>query len=182
VTQTVTYSTLLLTLLLMVGLFFFIRASTKDRTETLSMTRNLPPQPMREWLIAHFQNRAYHIQANESLATDPQFDAVELQGNVRPSIFLAIFLTFLAAVGALCIALVLAILWPDYGIAFIGLIVLAPAAGIFYWKRAGRQEVVRLKVQATTPTDAPSDKSELTVTAHRDELIVLKQALAKLPE
>jgi len=37
VDATITYSILFITLLLMIGLFFFIRAATKDRTETLTL-------------------------------------------------------------------------------------------------------------------------------------------------
>jgi uncharacterized membrane protein YphA (DoxX/SURF4 family) len=181
VTETVTYSTLFLTLLLMVGLFFFIRASTKDRTESFSTRQALSPEAMGAWLMEHFQGRAYEPEAMDTPANaDPK--EIVLQGIVRPSLFLAGFLTFLAAIGALCFALVLAILWPAYGVAFMGLVALAPAAGVFYWQRAGRQEVVRFRVEAIPPPATPEHGSQMTVTAHRDELIALQQALAKLPE
>ncbi|MBD0267706.1 MAG: cofactor assembly of complex C subunit B, partial [Cyanobacteria bacterium Co-bin8] len=45
-TNTVLSSTFLLTQLLMVGLFFFIRAATKDRTETLQVTVAKTPETL----------------------------------------------------------------------------------------------------------------------------------------
>jgi UPF0716 family protein affecting phage T7 exclusion len=93
---------------------------------------------------------------------------------------LAIFLTVLAASGILCIALVLSLLYPTFTSIFFGLVLLSPAAGVFYWKKAGRNEQVSLKVEAV-PTQATGTQSLLTVTAHRDELRELQQALQLKP-
>jgi hypothetical protein len=173
-TNTVTYSTLFLTLLMMVGLFFFIRASTKDRTETLVLHRKTPPQPLLQELRAYFEARAYTAQE-----VNGEANILALRGFVRPSWFLAIFLTTLAAVGALCFALVLASLFPPYGRAFIGLILLAPAAGLYYWGRAGREEHVTVQV-CPELSSSLEQHSQLTVIAHRDELIALQKVMGKL--
>jgi hypothetical protein len=172
VVETVTYSTLFLTLLLMVGLFFFIRASTKDRIETLILQPETAPEIALQTLTTYFEERAYRLQS-----VDAEQSAVIFNGQVRPSWFLAGFLTFLAAVGCLCFALVLASLFPQWGLAFGGLVLLAPVAGWFYWKRAGREEQVRLQIASAVNPES-SRLETLVITAHRDELIALQQAWA----
>jgi Flp pilus assembly protein TadB len=171
VTDTATYSTLFLTLLMLIGLFFFIRASTKDRTETVTLNRPQDSATAFQELIQYFESRAYGIE-NQVYETTQ----ASLTGIVRPSLFLAIFLTILAAIGFICLAIVLTILLPSLGITGFGLTILAPAAGLYYWQRARRQERVTLQVQ---PADSLADdvQSQATVTAHRDELIALRQAL-----
>ncbi|QQE65419.1 hypothetical protein GFS31_21070 [Leptolyngbya sp. BL0902] len=164
-TETILYSTVFLTLLLMVGLFFFIRASTKDRTEVLILNAPADPMTTLDALTVYFQQRAYRLDAR------PTLDQMVLKGQVSPSWFLAIFLSSLAAVGGLCFALVLAILVPGVGMAFGGLVLLSPVAGWFYWQRAGREEQIILAAQAGADGDP-----QVTVTAHRDELLALEQA------
>ena len=162
----------------MVGLFFFIRASTKDRTETLILQPETPASTALEALTAYFEGRAYRVQS-----IDAEQATVIFNGQVRPSLFLAGFLTSLAAVGVFCLALVLASLFPRLGFTFLGLTLLAPAAGWFYWQRAGREEQVKLQVRpgisvapAISDSTSISGPENLVVTAHRDELIALQQA------
>lgn len=157
----------------MVGLFFFIRASTKDRTETLDLVAPEAPELTMQALTRYFQGRAYQLQSVEPMEASLQFT-----GMVRPSWFLAGFLTVLAAVGCLCLALVLASLFPQNGLLFLGLIWLAPAAGWFYWQRAGREEHIRLTLRSDVGADS-SASQVLQITAHRDELIALQQAWTK---
>lgn len=158
---------------MVVGLVFFIRASTKDRIETLTLVRSVEPLALLQSVTAHFEARSYVVTAAE-----PAPQRITLRGRVRPSIFLAGFLTVLAAVGALCFALVLANLWPAYGAGFLGLLGVAPAAGWFYWRGADRDEEIILAVQPPSVPDPSLESPEatVTVTAHRDELIALKQA------
>lgn len=163
-------STFFLTLLLMVGLLFFIRASVKDRTEQIKLLTSEPEEVLLERLQKYFEERAYRI-----TDTDAAKNQVTFQGFVKPSLFLAIFLTTLAALGLFCLALVLALLYPDAGNLVWLLLLLAPTAGIFYWRKAGRLERVLLKVETSTPEQ--NYQKFLTVTAHRDELTQLRQAL-----
>ena len=160
----VSQSTFFLTLLLGVGLFFFIKASTKDRTEIAEFSTTQPADLVHQKLVDYFQNRAYRLMAD----TSSPDGWVKLVGLVRPSIFLAIFLSFLAAVALMCFALVLATLFQGYGAAFFGLIVLSPVVAIVYWKQAKREEQVAFRVNDAEGTRA------LTVRAHRDEIIQLK--------
>ncbi|MBD2089434.1 cofactor assembly of complex C subunit B [Microcoleus sp. FACHB-1515] len=160
-------STLLLTLLMLIGLVFFIRASTKDRIQVARLTSNQPQIELLEQLQAYFSDRAYKIAKVEA-----DRNLVTYEGFVRPSVFLAVFLTALAAAGILCLALILATLLPSLGNALPALALLSPLAGWFYWTRSSRPEQVLLQVE--TPENAPSI---VTVTGHRDELAELQQAL-----
>lgn len=159
----------------MVGLFFFIRASVKDRTQQVKLIAEEPEESLLGQLQEYFDQRAYRV-----AAVDPAQNQVTFEGFVRPSWFLAIFLTLLAASGLLCFALVLSLLYPSLSNLFLTLILLAPAAGVFYWKKAGRLEQVGLKVEAL-PDREKGGQSLITVTAHRDELLQLQQALPLKP-
>jgi Flp pilus assembly protein TadB len=167
-------STLLLTLLMLVGLFFFIRASVKDRTQEIKLVSEQAETSLIVELQQYFQERSYKV-----AQVDPEQNSVTFEGIVRPSIFLAIFLTLLAAAGILCLALVLSLLFPGLSSIFLWLVLLSPAAGFFYWKRAGRKEQVSLKMEATKNNS--QSQSKITVIAHRDELLELQRALQLKP-
>ena len=168
--STVTQSTFLLTLLLSVGLFFFIRASSKDRIEMTRLGSEQNEDTLMTSLKEYFRSRAYRV-----LAVDTAKNQVTFEGFVSPSWFLAIFLTILAAVGLGCLALVLSMLVPDFGQFFLVIILFSPLSGLLYWKKSGRLEKVSLKME-----NIPSGQnfsSTITVTAHRDELAELQRAL-----
>ncbi|MDF5716828.1 MAG: cofactor assembly of complex C subunit B [Rhizonema sp. NSF051] len=163
-------STLLLTLLLSVGLFFFIRASTKDRIKEELLVSNLDETTLMQQLQEYFRTRSYQV-----VAVDPEQNQVTFEGFVSPSWFLAVFLTLLSAVGFLCLALVLSLLFPHLNIVFLGMVLLSPLSGIFYWKKSARFEKVLLKVEATQ--NKLRDLSQITVIAHRDEINELQKTL-----
>ena len=163
-------STLLLTLLLCVGLFFFIRASTKDRTQTAQLASEKDEATLMPQLQDYFRARSYRV-----TAVDPQTNQVTMTGLVRPSWFLAIFLTLLSGIGFLCLSLVLSQLFPRFSIAFLGIVLLSPVSGIFYWKKARKLEKVLLRLEATESKQ--NFPSKITVIAHRDELIELQRTL-----
>ena len=146
---------------MVIGLFFFIRASVKDRTQQIQLRASESIEVLIERLREHFEARAY-----QPVKVSDASKQLAFQGFVRPSWFLATLLTVLATVGLSCIALVLALLFPVFGNWFWLLLVLAPVAGIFYWRKAGRWERVLLTPEA--------ERQILTVTAHRDELIQLQ--------
>lgn len=163
-------STAFLTALLAIGLFFFIRASTKDRIEVAKLLADQQGTPLLEQLQQYFTGRAYRLSS-----VDADHNRVVYEGMVRPSLFLAIFLSILAAICILCLSLVLSLSFPEFAQISLILIVLSPGAGAFYWRKSGRQEQVALQVE--TLTDSQPAQSLLTVTAHRDELAELRQAL-----
>jgi hypothetical protein len=187
--STVLPSTLFLTVLLGIGLFFFIRASTKDRIEELRWFVADPEDDrLRDRLRTYFASRAYRV-----IATDPERNSVTFEGWVRPSVGLAVFLTGLAAVGLLCLGLVVALTLPQLGPWPLGLAAIAPIAGGFYWRRSGRLEQVQLRIEAAQQTDAAAQQAdgtsprpselqtetggEVVAIAHRDELAALRSFL-----
>ncbi|MBD2202399.1 cofactor assembly of complex C subunit B [Calothrix sp. FACHB-1219] len=163
-------STFLLTLLLSVGLFFFIRASTKERTQTAQLISEQDEATLMPQLKEYFRSRSYRV-----AAVDREQNQVTFEGFVKPSWFLAVFLTLLAFAGLVCLSLVLSILFPSVHSLFFGLLLLSPMSGIFYWKKAGRLEKVSLKLESNPNQQQSSSK--ITVIAHRDELTELQKAL-----
>lgn len=164
-------STALLTMLLSVGLFFFIRASAKDRTQIVQFLTEQQEEPLFEQIQTYFTDRSYRL-----IAVDAEQNQIKYEGFVRPSLFLAIFLTFLAAIGVFCLSLVLSFLFPSAANILPALVLISPIAGFFYWRKAGRPEQVSLRVETLSPPNAQA-KSLLTVTAHRDEVLAMRRGL-----
>jgi hypothetical protein len=154
----------------MVGLFFFIRASVKPRIEELTLVSKLSPDNLTNTLGTYFQDRAYHIKTRNS-----QNSQIVFEGFVRPSWFLAILLTVLAALGLFSLIVVIYYLYPPTGLLSLVLVLLAPLAGIFYWKNAGRPEEVVLNIN---PLE--SDETQIEIIAHRDELLTLQKSIKSL--
>ena len=153
---------------MMIGLFFFIRASVKDRTKQIQLIAAESEDILLKKLQEYFEARAYRL-----TAVNAENKQITFKGFVRPSIFLALLLSFLAVVGLSCLALVLFLLFPNVNNVFWLLVLIAPLAGVFYWRKAGRWEEVLLQV--TSKTDSPN---LVIVTAHRDELIKLQENLS----
>ena len=150
-----------------IGLFFFIRASVKDRTKQLNLLPDNSEDILIKKLQDYFEGRAYQL-----TSVNPENKQIAFAGYVQPSVFLAILLTLLAIVGLSCLALVLFLLFPNLD-RFCWLVVFAaPFAGLFYWQKAGRQEQILLQV-----IDASDSPNIVRITAHRDELIQLQENL-----
>lgn len=156
----------------MVGLFFFIRASVKDRTEQVKLISEVSEMSLLQQLKDYFIQRAYRI-----IPSSGGQNTITFEGLVRPSLFLAIFLTILAASGLTCIILVLSFAYPPFTPLFFALELLSPIAGVFYWKKARRVETVSFSLESL-PQEGSKQGSILTLTAHRDEVIQLKQSFA----
>ncbi|WP_218079355.1 cofactor assembly of complex C subunit B [Anthocerotibacter panamensis] len=163
VTEIAFYSTLALTLLIAVGLFFFIRASVKDRTKQETFLSEVAPETLDTRLAHYFQRRAYRLVDSGAVRV--------YEGIVQPSRFLAVFLSVLALCGLGSVALVLAVLVPVLGGWWFLLVVLSPLAGAFYWRRALRPERVLLQLISGEQV------TQIHVKAHRDELEKFKAAL-----
>ncbi len=156
-------SILVLTFLMLVGLFFFLRASAKDRTEQAQLEFSVEPVQLKNNLRAYLESRAYKLVGEE--------DDLIFQGIVAPSRFLAIFLSLLAFMGLACLCLVLATLLPKIGNLFFVFPLFSPIAGRYYWKRAGRAEQVTARIASVV------GGSQLIISAHRDEILALKSFL-----
>lgn len=156
-------STFVLTLLLLVGLFFFLRASVKDRTERAQFPFALRADIVESNLRQYLERRSYRLVSED--------DGLVFSGTVAPSRFLAIFLTLLAFLGLVCLGLVLATLLPSAGWIAVALPLLSPGIGMYYWKGAKRPEQVVARISNT------SDGSTLLIQAHRDEILTLRETL-----
>ncbi len=161
-----------LTFLLFIGLTFFIRASTKDRTEQAQYLTDLNDVELMTALQDYFAKRAYQV-----TQVDETTGQISLVGMVQASPFLAVFLGLLAAIGLLCLALVVTIAIPDLGSIPYGLLLLAPLASVFYWKGATRPESVVFRLLSSETEKEGSPKTALRIRAHRDELAVLESKL-----
>jgi Flp pilus assembly protein TadB len=152
---------------MIIGLFFFIRAATKERTEEVTLVAKTSEDAILEQLKTYFQQRAYRVES-----IDQSRNQVIFSGILRPSWFLTIFLSFLAGAGLLCLGLILSYLWSEISPFIPYFALFAPTAGWFYWQRARRLETVALQVNAT------EQETFLTLTGHRDELKTLQKTLA----
>jgi len=103
-------STLLLTLLLAVGLVFFLRAASKDRTTVVEVRSSRPPlevlPAMAEWL----QQRGWIAEE-----ANPERRLLRFRGQVQASGALAVLLSALGAIGAGSLGLVVRQLLPALG-------------------------------------------------------------------
>lgn len=167
---------------MVVGLVFFIRASTKDRIEVAQFSSPQPAESLEQAVMKYFYTRAY--QPDEAAAGQPDetpgptiINGTKLVGLVSPSVFMAAFLSGMAAIGLLCLSLIAATLFPNWGGWLIGLVALSPLAGVFYWKKSSRPEAIVLKVEKLA--SERSLRSKLTVKGHRDELADLETAFAQ---
>ena len=173
-------STLFLTGLMVIGLVFFIRASTKDRIEMMRFGAKQPAEALEPALMRYFQSRAFRL-ASEADGIEPTLqaetsEATTLVGIVSPSLFLAVFLSALAAVGLACLGLIMATLFPAWGKFLLGLVLLSPLAGVFYWRKSSRPETIIFRVDSESERDF---LSKLTIKGHRDEIADLQSAFAK---
>ena len=164
-----TGSTLLLTLLLAIGLGFFLRAASKDRTTVVEVHSPRSPLEVLDGLSTWLTARGW-----STAGGDPEQQLLRFRGQVGSSLPLALLLSLLGGVGAACLGLVLRQLWPQLQWWPLLLGLLGPAAGQLYRRRAERAEILELRlIESTTAMGG----SSLRLRAHRDELIALEQEL-----
>lgn len=165
---------------MVIGLGFFIRASTKDRIEMMRFGAKQSAEALEPALMRYLQSRGFRL-ASEAKDIVPTIqaetpEATTLVGMVSPSLFLAVFLSLLAAIGFACFGLIMATLFPAWGKFLLGLVALSPLAGVFYWRKSSRPETIVFRV------DSEADQgflSKLTIKGHRDEIADLQSAFAK---
>ncbi len=161
-------STLLLTLLLVVGLVFFLRAASKDRTTIVEVHSPRPAVEVLDGLSGWLTARGWHAEAS-----DPERSVLRFAGTVKASLPLAALLSVLGGLGACCLGLVVRQTLPELGWWPLLLGLLGPAAGRIYLRRAERPETVELRLISGAGTPG----STLRLRAHRDELIALETEL-----
>ncbi len=165
--QVTVVSTLIMTVLLLIGLFFFIRASGKDRIEIRRYVSDRPVEEMGQTLQGYLLERAYQLTETDEtgLAT--------FVGQAQPSGFLTGLLTLLAGVGLFCMALVLQVLKPELGPLPYVLLVGSPLGGWYYRKKSTREESLKVRVSETDR----EGQTRLDIQGHRDELNLLPDLL-----
>ena len=84
------YSTFILTLLLAIGLAFFLRAASKDRTTVIEISSPLTPIEVLNGITNWLESRGWR---NE--AVDAERKLLKFNGNVSFSPVLAVFLSIL---------------------------------------------------------------------------------------
>ena len=162
-------STLFLTILLAIGLFFFLRASSKDRTTTVEISSTQEPVQVLNDLCEWLNLRGWK-------QTGGDFDSRVLifNGQVVSSKFLAIFLGILGGFGSCALGLVIIQIYPSLGWwpILLGLIG-GPLSGIIYFKKSAREEKFELKLISKDD----DNNTFMRLRAHRDELISLENEL-----
>ena len=167
-------STLILTLLLGIGLVFFLRAASKDRTTVVEVHSPRPPLEVLEGLSDWLTARGWSTEAG-----DPDRQVLRFRGQVSASWPLAVLLSLLGAVGAASLGLVLGQLLPDLAPWPVALALLGPLAGLIYRRRAARRESLELRL---LPSPAADSGSSLQLRAHPHELIATEQELGPRPQ
>jgi hypothetical protein len=163
-------STLLLTLLLAIGLVFFLRAASKDRTTVVDVASSKPPLEVMEGLSHWLEARGWSPRGG-----DAERQVLRFEGEVAASTPLAVLLSLLGTVGASSLGLVVRELQPNLGWWPLLLAGLGPLAGVIYRRRAARTEAVEIRLM--NPPDQGTG-STIRLRAHRDELIALELELA----
>ena len=164
-------SILLLTILLAIGLVFFLRAASKDRTTVIDVCSPLPPLEVLNGITLWLEKRGW-----KNSGGDADSQVLRFTGSVSSSFGLAVFLSVLGGLGSLCLGLVLIQLFPGFGwwpllLAIIG----APCAGWLYKIKSERVEFLELKLLNNSDIKG----SQLRVRAHRDEIIAMELDLSK---
>ncbi len=165
-------STLLLTILLAIGLFFFLRASSKDRTTVVEITSSQKPVEVLDIMYEWLQLRGWK-------QTGGDFDKRTLifKGQVISSKFLAVFLSLLGGCGSCALGLVIIQIFPTLGWwpILLGLIG-GPLSGMIYFKKSAREEKFELRL---VDSDNNKEITSMRLRAHRDELISLENELSE---
>jgi len=164
-------STLLLTILLAIGLFFFLRASSKDRTTIVEISSSQQPVKVLNGLYEWLELRGW-----KQTGGDFEQKILIFTGQVISSKFLAIFLGILGGFGSCALGLVIIQVYPALGWwpIFLGLIG-GPLSGIVYFKKSAREEKFELRLINKNDNDS----TLMRLRAHRDELISLENELGK---
>jgi hypothetical protein len=162
-------STLLLTTLLGIGLVFFLRAASKDRTTVVEVRSPRPPVEVLDGLDTWLKQRGWSQQGG-----DAERCLLEYRGQVDSSVPLALLLSVLGTIGAGSLGLVVRQINPSLNWWPLLLAVFGPVAGWIYTRRARRVEEIQIQLLE----DDAGEGSTLRLRAHRDELIALELALA----
>ena len=161
-------STFLLTILLSIGLFFFLRASSKDRTTTIEISTETEQIDTLNIICSWLRLRGWN-----QVGGDIDQKTLTFKGQVISSNSLAIFLSVLGGLGSCSLGLVIRQIYPSlsWWPILLGLFG-GPISGIIYLKKSKREETFEFRL-----VDTFDRSTKLRLRAHRDELISLEKEL-----
>ena len=161
-------STFLLTILLSIGLFFFLRASSKDRTTTIEIFTETDQIETLNIICGWLRLRGWN-----QMGGNIDQKTLTFKGQVSSSNLLAIFLSVLGGLGSCSLGLVIRQIYPNlsWWPILLGLIG-GPISGIIYSKKSKREETFEFRL-----LDEFDKSTKLRLRAHRDELISLEKEL-----
>ena len=164
-------STLLLTILLAIGLFFFLKASSKDRTTLVEITSSQKPIEVLDVIYEWLKLRGW-----KQIGGDFDQKILIFKGQVVSSKLLAIFLSLLGGLGSCALGLVIIQIYPTLGWwpILLGLIG-GPISGTIYYKKSAREEKFELRLITNGDNE---EMTSMRLRAHRDELISLENELS----
>ena len=162
-------STLLLTILLAIGLFFFLRASSKDRTTIIELSSSKKPIDALNLICNWLKLRGW-----QQIKVNSDQKILTFKGKVISSKFLALFLSLLGGSGSCALGLVLIQIYPNLNwwpllLGFVG----GPLSGLIYSIKSQREEIFEFKLI----NEDELKPTKLRFRAHRDELISLENDL-----
>jgi len=160
------YTTLGLYVISFPGLYSLVKRSVK--ASNVKKTYELPgpsadtgAKEMKQIaaeVVAYFRAQNYEIvNAGETIS---------FKGTLSKSSSQAFFLTFCTFIGLGSLALVLSIQFQEIGQNFFWMTLLAPYAGVYYWKNADREETAEVKLEI-----ADDERTvDLVIAAGKEEL------------
>ena len=149
-------------------MFFFLRASSKDRTTTIEISTETDPIETLNIICGWLKLRGWNQVGGNS-----EKKTLTFTGQVTSSNSLAIFLSVLGGLGSCSLGLVIRQIYPNlsWWPILLGLIG-GPISGIIYSKKSKREETFEFRL-----LDEFDKSTKLRLRAHRDELISLEKEL-----
>ena len=162
-------STLLLTVLLAIGLFFFLKASSKDRTTIIDISSSKKDIEVLNEVCNWLNARGW-----QQIKVNSDKKILTFKGQVVSSKYLAIFLSILGGLGSCSLGLVIIQIYPllNWWPILLGLVG-GPISGFVYFKNSQREEIFEFKLI----NENERQYTQLRLSAHRDELIAFENDL-----
>ena len=162
-------STLLLTIVLSIGLIFFLKASSKDRTTIIDVSSSKKNIEVLNEVCNWLKSRGW-----QQIKVNSEKKILTFKGQVVSSKSLAIFLSILGGLGSCSLGLVIVQIYPflNWWPILLG-IVGGPISGLVYFKKSQREEIFEFKLI----NENEIKFTQLRISAHRDELIAFENDL-----
>jgi len=162
-------STLLLTILLAIGLIFFLKASSKDRTTIVDISSSKKNIEVLNEVCFWLKSRGW-----QQIKVNSDKKVLTFKGQVVSSKSLAVFLSILGCLGSCSLGLVFVQIYPflNWWPLLLGLIG-GPISGLVYFKKSKREEIFEFKLI----NENEIKLTQLRLSAHRDELIAFENDL-----